>query len=1071
MGVPKFYRWLSERYPKINQIVSDTSLIPEFDNLYLDMNGILHGCTHPNDDSLSKQLSERDVFLGVFHYIDRIVTHIVRPRRVLYMAIDGVAPRAKMNQQRSRRFRSAKDAAAARAEAAARGETVDDGEVFDSNCITPGTEFMAKVSAHLKYFIRKKIKEDPLWQRLTVIFSGHEVPGEGEHKIMQYIRDQRCAGAFAPNTRHCMYGQDADLILLGLVAHEPHFTLLREVVNFNNGRAGGARGAKNAVKLVMKTTADAQFQLLHLSVLREYLWVEFTLGMSAATASALSLERVVDDFVFITFLVGNDFLPHMPSLDIGEEAFALLFGIYRELAPAWRGGYLTRDGSIEDPDRLEQFLAAVGAKEDEIFATREIEEEGMRERQRRHGNRQNVPSEEDLDDEETRLQEAYEDAMLQVLGHVPEGSTPGQKDFKGRYYFEKFGITPVHTQVHSELRHQYVAGLQWCLAGCVSWEWFFPFHYVPMLSDLTGLRDMFGKVSFRLSKPFLPFEQLLGCLPAASAWCLPKPYALLMTSPDSPIADFYPADFKIDMNGKRNPWEAVNLLPFIDASRLFAAVHERCPVQLLTPEERKRNTYGAVLEYTYSEHATGTVVSCNPEIGLSDIRQCVSEEKELPWSIESHTSFTSALPLGSTIPLAGFPSLNVLPIEQAEAKPIKLNVFGSESRYSTMVLTLRRPRGLPSAEQLAPRVIGRSVFVNWPLLHEAKNAYLKGRATPGSGGVDVGPIGSRLTVRPLQGTSCRDVTAYMFGSEEADVPLHMALWQSPAPDPRFEERGAPSLDVRLPVGSRVLCLTAAGAERQARGCVGRVKALTNGKVDVVVDLRPPEPPFGAAVAAAVQDRYYPAHAVCQRLRIRPDVFGKVVGTVNADPGRYDIGLNLKANGRYQLLGYSRCVLREQAAWSTADTVRIVGSAGEDAAEEVGAWEFTEAAARLVALYMTRYPQMFAALHTLEHGRSYEAGALFGPNAGEETLAEVKAWLESLPTAGLPRTPLTTKAMSKDAIRAVERAADVRQAVIVGEGRIVKREFKGVNASELLRANTIEATDAPLAQVSAATLEV
>lgn len=66
------------------------------------------------------------------------MTHIVRPQRVLYMAIDGVAPRAKMNQQRSRRFRSAKDAAAAKAEALARGETVDEGSVFDSNCITPG---------------------------------------------------------------------------------------------------------------------------------------------------------------------------------------------------------------------------------------------------------------------------------------------------------------------------------------------------------------------------------------------------------------------------------------------------------------------------------------------------------------------------------------------------------------------------------------------------------------------------------------------------------------------------------------------------------------------------------------------------------------------------------------------------------------------------------------------------------------------------------------------------------------------------------------------------------------------
>jgi len=49
MGVPKFYRWLSERYVSVNHVISDLSLLPEFDNLYLDMNGIIHACTHPND--------------------------------------------------------------------------------------------------------------------------------------------------------------------------------------------------------------------------------------------------------------------------------------------------------------------------------------------------------------------------------------------------------------------------------------------------------------------------------------------------------------------------------------------------------------------------------------------------------------------------------------------------------------------------------------------------------------------------------------------------------------------------------------------------------------------------------------------------------------------------------------------------------------------------------------------------------------------------------------------------------------------------------------------------------------
>lgn len=77
---------------------------------------------------------------------------------------------------------------------------------FDSNCITPGTEFMAALSDHLRYFVRMKIRDDASWQRVRVIFSGHEVPGEGEHKIMAYIRAMKMQPDYNPNLRHCIYG-------------------------------------------------------------------------------------------------------------------------------------------------------------------------------------------------------------------------------------------------------------------------------------------------------------------------------------------------------------------------------------------------------------------------------------------------------------------------------------------------------------------------------------------------------------------------------------------------------------------------------------------------------------------------------------------------------------------------------------------------------------------------------------------------------------------------------------------------------------------------------------------------
>jgi len=83
-------------------LLSNTTLLPEIDNFYLDMNGIIHACTHPQEADTSVSLTLREMMFGMFRYIDRMVTEIVKPKKVLFMAIDGVAPRAKLNQQRAR---------------------------------------------------------------------------------------------------------------------------------------------------------------------------------------------------------------------------------------------------------------------------------------------------------------------------------------------------------------------------------------------------------------------------------------------------------------------------------------------------------------------------------------------------------------------------------------------------------------------------------------------------------------------------------------------------------------------------------------------------------------------------------------------------------------------------------------------------------------------------------------------------------------------------------------------------------------------------------------------------------
>jgi 5'-3' exoribonuclease 2 len=412
------FRWLSQKYPKIVSAVKeelpkeiDGAKVPvdrtgpnpngeEFDNLYLDMNGIVHPCSHPEDKPAPK--TEADMMLAIFEYTDRVVG-MTRPRKLLYLAVDGVAPRAKMNQQRSRRFRAAKEAKEKddekaefmkmlNSQKASRGEDITSidqviEKTWDSNAITPGTPFMFMLAASLEYWCAYKFTTDPSWRDMKVIISDASVPGEGEHKIMNFIRSQRAMPTHDPNTRHVIYGLDADLIMLGLATHEPHFRVLREDVFFETGKdktcarcgrkghnIAGCNQPPNALKLTEEEANEEwnqtehppkPFIWLHVNVLREYLAVEMD---SPRRTFPYNLERALDDWVFMCFFVGNDFLPHLPSLEIRDQGIDTLIGIWRDLVPQMND-YVTKDG-YPDMKQVQQVLAALAGKEDEIFRKR-----------------------------------------------------------------------------------------------------------------------------------------------------------------------------------------------------------------------------------------------------------------------------------------------------------------------------------------------------------------------------------------------------------------------------------------------------------------------------------------------------------------------------------------------------------------------------------------------------------------------------------------------------------------------------------------------------------------------------
>lgn len=151
------------------------------------------------------------IFLLYFiRYIDRLMS-IVRPRKLLYIAIDGVAPRAKMNQQRARRFKSVQEAEENnRIESDFRQELKNNNQYvpekhpssWDSNIITPGTTFMKQLSEHIRYYIHDRITNHKGWDKIKVILSDSSVPGEGEHKIIEFIRTQRQQKNYDPNTQY-----------------------------------------------------------------------------------------------------------------------------------------------------------------------------------------------------------------------------------------------------------------------------------------------------------------------------------------------------------------------------------------------------------------------------------------------------------------------------------------------------------------------------------------------------------------------------------------------------------------------------------------------------------------------------------------------------------------------------------------------------------------------------------------------------------------------------------------------------------------------------------------------------
>ena len=659
MGVPAFFRWLANRYPVVMLDLlegqkrgefdqsTNASLIKEtngqdarwvqVDNLFIDTNGVIHPCCHPeNGAPLPK--NEKEMMVNVGQYLDRLVS-AVRPTKLVYIACDGCAPRAKMNQQRERRFCSAREAAEsnkAMGELLKRqGHAPSTKQRWDHNAITPGTQFMDDIASYCRTWAAAAVAKNP---SLRIIISDASTPGEGEHKIMDHIRR-----ACADNERHAICGQDADLMFLSLALHAPRVYVLRERVETGRKKSSSS-----------KYIGPPRLQYLSAQRLRQCLVRDPGInGLLTPHTSHTKLtrfercdERLLDDFVLLCFFVGNDFLPQLPCLSIPDGGLDLLLALYARALPRSLGGYLTDDGGERgypcgggkvNVKRVAALLAVVADLEPEILRRRARRDAQSSSRRKEPSTKQQDALVEmaaracgrfdalSLDDEHERraptpgeastTKKLAERALTKHAEKLIKESdlndaATGQKGFRERYYrkvlkhgpTKREGVTNTESAV-LDLAAEYWRGVRFVAEyyhrGCASWSWSYPWHYAPLARDLARVAldpgDGLRKCTSRLERgaPLPPLQMLMCVLPPASAHCLPREAQKLMTEPHSPLAKYYPLDFPLDPNGKPAGlrWLWVALLPPCDVD-VVAKTFSKLVFPSLTPDEKRRNRNG-----------------------------------------------------------------------------------------------------------------------------------------------------------------------------------------------------------------------------------------------------------------------------------------------------------------------------------------------------------------------------------------------------------------------------------------------------------------------------------------------
>ena len=495
MGIPSYFSYIVKNHPEILKQFSSKNKF-RVNNLYMDCNSIIYDIVANYDYAVKQEMSST-IIRGVIAKIEEYVRSI-NPTSTAFIAFDGVAPVAKLDQQRSRRVKSAHQNEVHR-----QLFNKSEKDAFNTASITPGTQFMKELSEQIYTHFEKR-NNVPGSDVKNMIVSCSDSAGEGEHKLFQYIREEPEKHA---NETTVIYGLDADLIMLSLnhLPICPQLFLFRETPEF--------------IKSIDSTLSPNELYIMDMGEL--YKNIGENMMQPGVTMTDLKRASLVHDYIFICFFLGNDFLPHFPALNIRTGGVNKVIDAYRETMGASKEETLIKDGQICWAN-VRVFIENLASKEVK-YIQNEAKLRDSRERR--------VLPSETPEEKFTRFENvpAYNRDLEKMIN-------PFRPFWQKRYYNLLLQMSPADDMRKSQVSLNYLEGLEWTFkyytTGCPDWRWSYQHHYPPLLEDLCKYVPIFDKtlVPLKPKNPVNPLTQLCYVLPSSSMTLLPpKLHHLLIT--------------------------------------------------------------------------------------------------------------------------------------------------------------------------------------------------------------------------------------------------------------------------------------------------------------------------------------------------------------------------------------------------------------------------------------------------------------------------------------------------------------------------------------------------------------